>query len=351
MTSDRVLSHAGARLRRGAICRVRRATVGSPHSDVSDSTAGRDRFFVHPQALCESARLGDRTRVWAFAHVLPGATIGADCNICDHVFVENDVVLGDRVTVKSGVQLWDGLRVADDVFIGPNVTFSNDKFPRSKHYQPAVLQTHVGRGASIGAGATILPGLRIGARAMVGAGSVVTHDVPPRAIVSGNPARIVGYADTRLRPREGGLPPRAQDGEVVQTSVRGVTLRRMLLVDDLRGSLSAGEFPDHIPFVPQRYFIVFDVPGKDVRGEHAHRRCHQFLVCVRGSLSVVVDDGAASEEIVLDAPNLGLYLPPMVWAVQYKYSADALLLVFASDRYDPDDYIRDYDEFLSELGR
>src|SRR4029078_10072350 len=157
-------------------------------------------YFVHPQGLSESKTIGARTRVWAFAHVLPGARIGTDCNICDHVFIENDVVLGDRVTVKSGVQLWDGLRVADDVFIGPNATFSNDKYPQSKKYQKQVLQTHIGRGASIGSGATILPGLRVGARAMVGAGAVVTHDVPAKAIVSGNPARIVGYVDTARRP-------------------------------------------------------------------------------------------------------------------------------------------------------
>ena len=123
------------------------------------------------------------------------------------------------------------------------------------------------------------------------------------------------------------------------------------LKEELRGNLSAGEFESHVPFVPRRYFLVFDVPGKDVRGEHAHRRCHQFLVCVRGSVSVVVDDGTASEEIVLDAPNLGLYLPPMVWAVQYQYSADALLLVFASDPYDPEDYIRDYETFRAAIGR
>ena len=123
-------------------------------------------------------------------------------------------------------------------------------------------------------------------------------------------------------------------------------MHRLPLVDDLRGSLSAGEFVAQIPFAPQRYFLVFDVPGKEVRGEHAHRQCHQFLVCVRGSLSVVVDDGASSEEVVLDAPNVGLYVPPMIWAVQYHYSADAMLLVFASDHYDPADYIRDYDEFV-----
>ena len=319
---------------------------------MADNTTTAAGVFVHPHALCESTSIGSNTRVWAFAHVLPGARIGGDCNICDHVFIENDVVIGDRVTIKCGVQLWDGLRVADDVFIGPNATFSNDKYPQSKKYQAQVLKTHIGRGASIGSGANVLPGLRIGARAMVGAGSVVTRDVPTRAIVSGNPARIVGYVDTPRRPPEAAARQADPGGAAIQpTGVPGVTLHRLVLVDDIRGSLSAGEFAAHVPFSPQRYFMVFDVPGKDVRGEHAHRRCHQFLVCARGSVSVVVDDGDASEEVTLDAPNLGLYLPPMVWAIQYKYSSDALLLVFASDPYDPDDYIRDYDEFRTLVGR
>jgi UDP-2-acetamido-3-amino-2,3-dideoxy-glucuronate N-acetyltransferase len=318
---------------------------------MSDAT-GPSGYFVHPQAICETTSVGRGTRVWAFAHVLPGARIGADCNICDHVFVENDVVLGDRVTVKCGVQLWDGARIADDVFIGPNATFSNDKYPKSKEYTTRVLlQTHVGRGASIGGGASILPGLRIGARAMIGAGSVVTHDVPARAIVSGNPARIVGYVDATRRTHDLPAPDSGSPGDVIPTSVTGVTLHRLVRVDDLRGTLSAGEFPKSLPFVPHRFFVVFDVPSKEVRGEHAHRRCHQFLVCTRGSLTVVVDDGAASEEVVLDSPSLGLYLPPMVWAVQYKYSEDALLLVLATDPYDPDDYIRDYDEYRKLVGR
>lgn len=306
-------------------------------------------YFVHSHALCESATIGENTRVWAFAHVLPGARIGRDCNVCDHVFIENDVVIGDRVTVKCGVQLWDGLRIAEDVFIGPNATFSNDKYPRSKQYERPVLQTWIERGASIGAGANILPGLRIGARAMVGAGAVVTHDVPARAIVSGNPARIVGYVDTPKRTAASVQPAPAAVNTITATGVKGVTLHRMVLVEDLRGTLSAGDFAAHVPFTPRRYFMVFDVPGKDVRGEHAHRACHQFLVCARGSVSVVVDDGKTSEEVTLDRPDVGLYLPPMVWAVQYRYSADSLLLVFASDPYDPADYIRDYDEFRKLL--
>src|SRR6188474_2402828 len=212
--------------------------------------------FVHPHALCESTAIGENTRVWAFAHVLPGATIGKDCNICDHVFIENDVVVGDRVTIKCGVQLWDGLRVADDVFIGPNATFSNDKYPRSKQYQAQVLQTWIERGASIGSGAVVLPGTRIGARAMVGAGSVVTQDVPPKAVVIGNPAQIVGYVDaTRKSDDQRGSRPSQPPGTATQTSVSGVTLHQMQLAVDLRGTLSAAEFPTHLPFEPKRCFL------------------------------------------------------------------------------------------------
>jgi acetyltransferase-like isoleucine patch superfamily enzyme len=151
--------------------------------------------FVHPQGICESSNVGDGTRVWAFAHVLSGARIGAECNICDHVFVENDVVIGDRVTVKNGVQIWDGITIEDDVFFAPTARFTNDRFPRSKQYPEAWPRTRVERGASIGANATVLPGVTVGARAMVGAGAVVLESVPPNAIVVGNPARIVGYVD------------------------------------------------------------------------------------------------------------------------------------------------------------
>jgi acetyltransferase-like isoleucine patch superfamily enzyme/dTDP-4-dehydrorhamnose 3,5-epimerase-like enzyme len=314
---------------------------------MSAATPDLPDVYVHPQGLCETTRVGRGTRVWAFTHVLAGATIGADCNICDHVFIEQDVVVGDRVTIKSGVQLWNGVTVADDVFIGPNATFSNDKYPRSKQFHEQVERTDIGRGASVGAGAVILPGIRVGSRAMVGAGAVVTHDVPARAIVSGNPARIVGYTDAPRVNVAPGATPASSGNRSALSSVAGVTIHQMTLVEDLRGRLAAGEFPHQVPFQPQRFFLVFDVPGKDVRGEHAHRRCHQFLVCVRGQVSVVVDDGRHAAEIELQAPDVGLYVPPLVWAVQYKYSANALLLVLASDPYDAADYIRDYDEFLS----
>lgn len=152
-----------------------------------------NKFFKHSHSLVESEAIGKDTKIWAFAHVLPGAKIGDNCNICDHVFIENDVIIGDRVTIKCGVQLWDGVRVDDDVFIGPNATFTNDIFPRSKVYPDKFLTTRLKRGCSIGANATILCGIEIGEQAMVGAGAVVTKDVPPKALVYGNPARIQRY--------------------------------------------------------------------------------------------------------------------------------------------------------------
>lgn len=305
--------------------------------------------FIHALADVQSTSLGANTRVWQFAVVLPGAKIGQDCNICSHCLVENDVVIGDRVTVKSGVQLWDGLRLGDDVFIGPNASFANDRFPRSKKTPEKYLQTMLGAGASIGAGATILPGLTIGSKAMVAAGAVVTRSVPPNAIVVGNPAKIVGYVDAERNKVAAGESLAAEVG-AHPTQVPGVSLHRMPRVADIRGSLTVGEFDRSIPFPVKRYFMVLDVPSLETRGEHAHRECHQFLICVRGSCAVVADDGAHRQEFLLDRPDVGVHLPPKVWGIQYKYSADAVLLVFASHHYDSADYIRNYAEFCQLVG-
>ncbi len=171
------------------------------------------KIFIHPNTDIQSKYIGHGTSIWQFVVVLSGARIGADCNICSHVLIENDVVIGDRVTVKSGVQLWDGLRVEDDVFIGPNVTFTNDPFPRSKHYLTAFPMTIVKSGASIGGGAIILPGITIGSRAMVGAGAVVTKSVPEGAVVVGNPASILRYV--------GGSDERAPADQTVQCGACG----------------------------------------------------------------------------------------------------------------------------------
>ena len=314
----------------------------------------RSTPFVHSKGICESKNVGAGTRVWAFAHVLPAAKIGRDCNICDHVFVENDVTLGDRVTVKCGVQLWDGVHLEDDVFVGPNVTFSNDPFPRSKTRPERMATTNVRSGASIGANATILPGVEIGSLAMVGAGSVVTRSVPTRAIAVGNPARIVGYVQadgTRGGSVISEVATTQTDGapKIEELQVRGVTLHHLPAFEDMRGALAVGNVGPDIPFEPQRYFLIHSVPSIEVRGEHAHRTCHQFLVCTHGACSVVVDDGQSSAEVRLSRPSLGIYMPPMTWGVQYKYTSDAVLLVVASHAYDPDDYIRTYSDFLAVL--
>ena len=148
-------------------------------------------MFIHPNSDVQTKQIGEGTRIWQYVVVLPGAVIGRDCNICSHCFIENKVVLGDRVTVKCGVQLWDGITLEDDVFVGPNVTFTTDLQPRSRNAAAQLLPTLVKKGASLGANATILPGLTIGEGAMVGAGSVVTKNIPPGVTVVGNPARIV----------------------------------------------------------------------------------------------------------------------------------------------------------------
>ena len=225
--------------------------------------------------------------------------------------------------MKSGVQLWDGVRLGNDVFVGPNATFTNDKYPRSRQWPDRFTLTDVGEGASIGANATILPGVTIGRGAMVGAGAVVTKNVPPNAVVYGSPARIHGYGAPRRGTR--GEPDRAE-GASQRWSMEfpklpgGAQIIPLRRADDMRGSLAALEFGD-LPFSPARIFTVFGVTSAEVRGEHAHRTCHQLLVCVHGSLSVLVDDGRTRSEIVLEEPSVGLYLPPLIWGSRLRLLA------------------------------
>ena len=147
-------------------------------------------YFVHPNALVESDDIGAKTRIWAFAHVLKNVKIGEDCNLCDYVFVESGVTIGNRVTIKNGISLWEGLEVEDDVFLGPNAVFTNDMFPRSKRHSGNFLNTKLCKGTSVGANATILCGITLGKYCLVGAGSVVTKSVPDFALVTGNPAKF-----------------------------------------------------------------------------------------------------------------------------------------------------------------
>lgn len=158
-------------------------------------TGVRSTVMVHPQGICESPDVGAGTRVWAFAHVLPDARVGRDCNICDGAFVEGGAILGDRVTVKNGTLVFSGVTCEDEVFLGPNVLFTNDLRPRAaiRREPDELLSTTVRRGATLGAGSVIVCGIEIGANAFVAAGSVVTRNVPPHAFVAGNPARIKGW--------------------------------------------------------------------------------------------------------------------------------------------------------------
>ena len=162
-------------------------TRGDHHMD--------ERYFVHPMGLCESDDVGDQTRVWAFAHVLEGARVGRDCNICDGAFIEGGATVGDRVTVKNQVMIFEGVHIEDDVFLGPGVTFTNDLRPRThiKRHGHQLLPTYVERGATLGAAVTVVCGTTIGAHAFVGAGAVVAKDVPPHAFMVGNPAKVIGW--------------------------------------------------------------------------------------------------------------------------------------------------------------
>lgn len=303
--------------------------------------------FIHPTADVSTGAIGQGTKIWQYCVVLPKAHIGSGCNICAHVLIENHVFVGDNVTVKSGVQLWDGVTLENEVFVGPNVTFTNDIAPRSKQHPAKFLRTVVKQRASIGANATILPGITIGQGAMIGAGAVVTRSVPDYAKVVGNPATIIGYSNTdKLVPCLNAAGP---DAPVVISIVPGVELLTLRVAADIRGKLTVGEVGNGLPFAPQRMFMVHDVPNREARGEHAHRECHQLLICAHGQCIAVADDGSTRQEFLLNSNSQALYMPPMIWGTQYRYGKDAVLMVLASHAYDPNDYIRNYQEFLETV--
>ena len=229
------------------------------------------------------------------------------------------------------------MRIEAGAVIGDRVLFANDG------KTPTVVRT----GARIGAGAVIAGGIEIAQGALVRPGSVVLSSIPANAVVEGNPAEVVGYVDAE--PVLG--PVSVTPASITPLAVGGAALHRMQRVRDWRGDLTVGEVGKDLPFDPKRWFMVFDVPGYQLRGEHAHRACHQFLICVRGSCRTLLDDGRQRGEVTLDSPDLGVHMPPMIWGTQYRYTPDAVLLVFASHTYDPSDYIRTYDEFLAAVER
>ena len=293
--------------------------------------------FTHATALVETETVGAGSRVLAFARIAAGAEIGENCTVHDHAFLDAGVTLDADVSVGAGARLLGTLRLGRGAIVGPNAVLG-----RSDAASDGIV---VGREVRIGANVTVLPGFTIGRGAVVEAGSVVHGDVPAHAIVSGSPARIVGYVDTLPELTEPEVLDLSAIEKPTAAGVPGVVLHPLTSARDLRGSLAAVEFAD-LPFPPRRVFAVYGVPNESVRGAHAHRTCGQLLVCVSGEVSCVADDGVARQELRLTSPRIGLHIPPMIWSMQYRYTADAVLVVFAELPYDPDDYIRDYEEFL-----
>ena len=250
---------------------------------------------VHPTAIVQTSDLGAR------------------CTVREYASIDSDASLADDVEVGAGARVLQGVRLDRSVTVGANATVS--------------------KGAVVGRGAVVAPG------------SVVESDVPAWAIVRGSPARIVGYVDSPGAPEPQAEEAVTAPAAPTPTLVPGVVLYPLARARDLRGSLAALEFAA-LPFMPRRAFAVYAVPDESVRGAHAHRTCAQFLACVSGEVSAVADDGTTRQEFRLTDPTVGLLVPPLVWSMQYRYSSDAVLVVFAELPYDPEDYIRDYEEFV-----
>jgi len=246
----------------------------------------------------------------------------------------------EKYSSKSVVP--DFVQIEDGVKIGQSVVFAGDRI---------VLRSN----CRLDAGCVIGERVTIGQGAWVRAGAVVLRSIPPNAIVEGNPAQVVGYIG-QTNDIDGNIP-KSFDLQNFKNLVRpskislevgGSALYLMRHVIDARGSLTVGEVPTEVPFSPARYFAVYNVPSLSLRGEHAHKQCKQFLICLHGSCRVLLDDGLNRCEVLLNSPDIGVFMPEMIWGTQYRYSADALLFVFASRPYEADDYLRTYDEFLAE---
>lgn len=279
---------------------------------------------IHPSAVVETEQVAQDCVVHEHASVSPG------------------------VTLEAGVEVGAGARVLGDVAIGAGGSIGpNAVLGRLDATGNGAVR--VGRGVRVGSNATVSAGIAIGRGAVVEAGSAVETDVPAYAIVRGSPARIVGYVDSIPEPTEPELVDLDAVQEPTATNVPGVFLHPLTHARDLRGSLAAAEF-EELPFVPRRVFAVYDVPSESVRGAHAHRRCGQLLVCTSGEVNCIADDGTVRQEFRLSSPRVGLHIPPLVWSMQYRYTRDACLMVLAELPYDPDDYVRDYEDFLKLVG-
>jgi carbonic anhydrase/acetyltransferase-like protein (isoleucine patch superfamily) len=256
------------------------------------------------------------------------------------VMIHNTAKVAINALIKRGSYIGSNVIICN-ADIGPNTVFIDCNIDET---------TQISDGVIIGGNSTICANVKIEQGALIKPGSVVTKSVPANAIVEGNPANIVGYTNTTYESF-------TIESDIIQkqiiveknTTTKGVSILASPVIKDIRGSLTVGNFLLDIPFKPNRYFIVYNVPSKEIRGEHAHLECEEFLICISGSCSILADDGKNKTEILLNSPNKGVYLPPMTWRVHYQYSSDAVLLVFASHLYDSNDYIRNYQDFIKEV--
>ena len=284
-----------------------------------------------------SASLGPRVRIEA------GVNIGPMC------VLDGSTKIGARTTLLGGVIFAHDIEIDSDCCVEANVSTTSIMVGSI----PGSTTIVVGPRSHIGAGAVLTTGVKISTGAWVEAGSVVVRDVPAHSIVRGNPGTVVGFRDgsTRNAADMFGTIVDSKAFAVADCAVAGVKIYRFPRITDSRGSLTFGEFGRNIPFIPKRYFMVFNVPPNELRGGHAHATCQELIFCIGGSVTVVVDDGRIREEFVLDTPDIGLFLPGRVWGVQYKYSPSAVLAVLASEYYDPADYIHSYEEFVTRVER
>lgn len=271
----------------------------------------------------------------------------SELSVAHGAVVADDFEHGLNCCVGSYAVIGSGCTVEDDVRIGPRATVLAPEATPGSASRRLVVQT----GARIGAAAVVCGAVVIGRGARIEPGAVVDSDVPPYAVVAGNPAYVTGYVspstgDSGARQVEMVRAP-SEAGSVLLPS--GASVIRFPEVADLRGLLTFAEVDGQLPFTVDRFFLVYDVPSQELRGEHAHHRLHQLIIAVSGAVSVLTDNGTVREEVRLDEPTVGVHIPPMVWGVQFRHTADAVLMVLASDRYDDADYIRDYDEYLQVL--
>lgn len=268
---------------------------------------------------------------------------------------DDGLTSADDPPLASDVVTGEGCRIAEDAVLATGVSLAHNVVVDAGAHIGA--ETSVGAGAFIGEhaivhesvvigpNAVVAAGTTVGTHAQLTAGSVATRDVPAFAIAEGNPARIIGYRSSPAYEADRRLRASSLDPGSMPMALGRATLHEFPRVDDLRGGLVFGEIDAHLPFAPLRYFTVFDVPSREVRGEHCHKTLHELLICVHGECTVMVNDGTERAEVVLDRPDVALHLRPMTWTAQYQYSSDAVLMVLCSHVYEADDYIRTYAEF------